>query len=121
MASPRQTSRCLSLDDSRPREARLEPSEYLARASLARSAVAMLDHHFGLPEKARDSRKRALGTRTPMAIPQDADQRWSLDFTFANGVFCDTKECACHKNRYFDANGKRSATDVRTTTIMFGK
>ena len=25
-------------------------------------------------------RKRALGTRAPMAIPQDANQRWSLDF-----------------------------------------
>lgn len=25
-------------------------------------------------------RKRALGTRVPMAIPQDANQRWSLDF-----------------------------------------
>jgi putative transposase len=28
----------------------------------------------------RSGRKRALGTRAPMAIPQDANQRWSLDF-----------------------------------------
>src|ERR1043166_8597778 len=28
----------------------------------------------------RGGRKRALGTRTPMAIPQGANQRWSLDF-----------------------------------------
>ena len=28
----------------------------------------------------RGGRKRALGTRTPMAIPQSANQRWSLDF-----------------------------------------
>lgn len=28
----------------------------------------------------RGGRKRALGTRAPMAIPQDANQRWSLDF-----------------------------------------
>ena len=28
----------------------------------------------------RDGRKRALGTRAPMAIPQGTDQRWSLDF-----------------------------------------
>jgi putative transposase len=28
----------------------------------------------------RGSRKRALGTRAPMAIPQGANQRWSLDF-----------------------------------------
>src|SRR6185312_5113498 len=28
----------------------------------------------------RGSRKRALGTRAPMALPQGANQRWSLDF-----------------------------------------
>lgn len=28
----------------------------------------------------RGGRKRALGTRTPMAIPQGPNQRWSLDF-----------------------------------------
>jgi len=33
-----------------------------------------------LTVRKRGGRKRALGTRAPMAIPQDADQRWSLDF-----------------------------------------
>ena len=28
----------------------------------------------------RGGRKRALGTRAPMTIPQDRSQRWSLDF-----------------------------------------
>ncbi len=28
----------------------------------------------------RSGRKRALGTRVPMAIPQDQNLRWSLDF-----------------------------------------
>ena len=28
----------------------------------------------------RGGRKRVLGTRAPMAIPQDPNQRWSLDF-----------------------------------------
>ena len=28
----------------------------------------------------RGGRKRALGTRAPMVIPQGANQRWSLDF-----------------------------------------
>ena len=42
------------------------------------------------------------------------------EFTFANGVFCDTKERICHKDRYFE-NGKRSATAVRSTAILFGK
>ncbi len=36
----------------------------------------------------RGGRKRALGTRAPAAVPQDRNQRWSLDFvsdTFADG------------------------------------
>ena len=33
-----------------------------------------------LQVRRRNGRKRALGTRSPMAIPQGADQRWSLDF-----------------------------------------
>ena len=34
----------------------------------------------GLQGRRRGGRKRALGTRAPMAIPQGPDQRWSLDF-----------------------------------------
>lgn len=34
----------------------------------------------GLTVRKRDSQKRALGTRAPMAIPQGPNQRWSLDF-----------------------------------------
>jgi putative transposase len=33
-----------------------------------------------LTVRKRGARKRALGTRAAMAIPQDANQRWSLDF-----------------------------------------
>lgn len=36
----------------------------------------------------RGGRKRALGTRAPMTIPQGRNQRWSLDFvsdTLASG------------------------------------
>lgn len=33
-----------------------------------------------LTVRRRGGRKRALGTRAPMAIPQDANQRWSIDF-----------------------------------------
>ena len=36
----------------------------------------------------RGGRKRALGTRAPMAVPQDRNLRWSLDFvadTLASG------------------------------------
>lgn len=33
-----------------------------------------------LTVRKRGGRKRALGTRAPVAIPQDTNQRWSLDF-----------------------------------------
>ena len=33
-----------------------------------------------LQVRRRGGRKRALGTRAPLAIPQGANQRWSLDF-----------------------------------------
>ena len=33
-----------------------------------------------LTVRKRGGRKRALGTRAPMTIPQDPNQRWSLDF-----------------------------------------
>ena len=33
-----------------------------------------------LTVRKRGGRKRALGTRAPLTIPQDANQRWSLDF-----------------------------------------
>ena len=34
----------------------------------------------GLSVRKRGGRKRALGTRAPMAVPQGANLRWSLDF-----------------------------------------
>lgn len=34
----------------------------------------------GLTVRRRGGRKRALGTRAPMAIPQGPNRRWSLDF-----------------------------------------
>ena len=34
----------------------------------------------GLKLRRRGGRKRALGTRAPMALPQGPNQRWSLDF-----------------------------------------
>ena len=41
-----------------------------------------------LQVRRRGGRKRALGTRAPMALPQGPNQRWSLDFlsdAFADG------------------------------------
>ena len=40
-----------------------------------------------LQVRRRGGRKRALGTRAPMAIPQGVNQRWSLDFV-ADALSC---------------------------------
>ena len=59
-----------------------------------------------LQVRRRGGRKRALGTRAPMTLPQGPDQRWSLDFvsdTLTDGrrfrilVVVDdfTRECLC--------------------------
>lgn len=43
-------------------------------------------------------------------------------FTFANGIYCDTKEKVCRKDRYFGADGKPSgAIDDATTQLLFGQ
>jgi putative transposase len=34
----------------------------------------------GLAVRRRRGRRRAIGTRAPLAVPQAANQRWSLDF-----------------------------------------
>jgi putative transposase len=54
---------------------------------LTREGIAMnhkklrrLYREEGLPVRRRGGRKRALGTRMPMALPQGPNQRWSLDF-----------------------------------------
>jgi putative transposase len=39
-----------------------------------------------LQVRRRSGRNRALGTRSPMAAPQRANQRWSLDFV--SDMFC---------------------------------
>jgi putative transposase len=42
-----------------------------------------------LTVRKRGGRKRALGTRAPMTIPQGGNQRWSLDF--ASDVLADVR------------------------------
>src|SRR5579863_205946 len=49
-----------------------------------------LYHEERLMVRKRGGRKRALGTRAPMAIPQDANQRWSLDFV-SDALACSRK------------------------------
>lgn len=43
-------------------------------------------------------------------------------FTFANGIYCDTKEKVCRKDRYFGADGKPSGKiDRKTTQWLFAQ
>ncbi|PTW47773.1 hypothetical protein C8N38_109130 [Rhodovulum kholense] len=43
-------------------------------------ALYRIHREEGLTVRKRGGRKRALGTRAPMAIPQGPNRRWSLDF-----------------------------------------
>ncbi len=43
-----------------------------------------------LTVRKRGGRKRALGTRAPMAIPQEPNQGWSLDFV-THSLACDRR------------------------------
>lgn len=41
-------------------------------------------------------------------------------FTFSNGIYCDTKEKVCRKDRYFGVDGKPSGEiDSKTTQWLF--
>ncbi|MCT4737200.1 YcgJ family protein [Raoultella ornithinolytica] len=43
-------------------------------------------------------------------------------FTFANGIYCDTKEKVCRRDRYFGADGKPSGKiDHKTTQWLFAQ
>jgi len=62
----------------------------LAREGMAmnRKKLLRLYREEKLAVRRRGGRKRALGTRAPMAVPLGPDQRWSLDFVsdaFTNG------------------------------------
>jgi putative transposase len=84
-----------------------------------------------LQVRRRGGRKRALGTRRPMAIPQGADQRWSLDFlsdTLTGGrrfrilaVVDDfTRECLCLVADT-SLSGARVARELDAVIVRRGK
>jgi len=54
----------------------------LAREGLAPNHKKLLRiyREEGLKVRRRGGRKRALGTRAPMTVPQEPNERWSLDF-----------------------------------------
>nr|WP_228146174.1 YcgJ family protein [Acinetobacter sp. ANC 4648] len=42
-------------------------------------------------------------------------------FTFENGIFCDTNTKTCHVDRYYNERGKHSAIAPKYTSALFGK
>lgn len=75
----------------------------------------------GLKVRRRGGRKRALGTRAPMTLPQGPNQRWSLDFV-SDAMACGwrfrilcvvddyTREClAWWRTRRSRASGSRAS------------
>ena len=59
---------------------RLHPAASGKASALNHKKLYRLYREERLTVRKRGGRKRALGTRAPMAIPQEPNQRWSLDF-----------------------------------------
>ncbi len=59
-----------------------------------------------------------LGVQKAKTLKNSGDFDRS-EFTFSNGIFCDIKEKLCRKNRYYDANGKRSRVNEKYTKVLF--
>lgn len=85
----------------------------------------------GLAVRRRRGRKRALGTRAPMTLPQAPNQRWSLDFVsdaFSDGrrfrilaVVDDfSRECLALVADT-SLSGKRVARELDALVAMRGK
>jgi putative transposase len=67
-----------------------------------------------LTVRKRGGRKRALGTRAPMAIPQEPNQRWSLDFV-SDSLACGRRFRECQDFRVWAGiMGKRESQYVAT-------
>ncbi|TCM70753.1 Fels-1 prophage protein [Acinetobacter calcoaceticus] len=45
----------------------------------------------------------------------------TTQFTFDNGVFCDSKAQMCYVDRYFDSDGKRSQKAMDYTKALFAQ
>jgi putative transposase len=58
-----------------------------ARGDRGELELYRLYREEGLTVRKRGGRKRAVGTRAPMATPQGPNQRWSLDFV-SDSLFC---------------------------------
>lgn len=62
---------------------------------------------------------RYLGKKKGVRLTAQGDFDHSA-FTFSNGVFCDSTERLCRKDRYFGVDGKRSGkVDEHYTELLY--
>jgi len=65
-----------------------------------------------LTVRKRGGRKRALGTRAPMAIPQEPNQRWSLDFV-SDALACGRRSACSTSSTIIAGNAWRASSIPR--------
>jgi putative transposase len=68
--------------------------------SMNHKKLRRLYREEGLQVRRRGGRKRALGTRAPIALPQGANQRWSLDFYNADATPFVWTKAIVHQRRF---------------------
>lgn len=99
------------------------PSLAAPQKGLKSPRAGVLCDHYLCADKAGISRElttRYLGRAAARKLFSQGDFD-ATRFTFDNGVFCDTSERSCYKDRYFDSNGKRGPVDPKATAALFGK
>ncbi|MET3244276.1 hypothetical protein ABIE53_001021 [Burkholderia sp. OAS925] len=94
-------------------------------AAIVRSPIrgVLCDRYMCANNKgiSRQLTQRYLGDRAAETLFSQGDFS-RTQFTFANGVFCDVEARVCRQDRYFDTNGKRSATiSTKYTALLFGQ
>ncbi|MGV3346201.1 YcgJ family protein [Enterobacteriaceae bacterium LUAb1] len=63
--------------------------------------------------------EKYLGKKKEQQLARQGDFDHTA-FTFSNGIFCDTKEKLCRKDRYYGEDGKHSGIiDQYTTHLLF--
>jgi putative transposase len=103
----------------------------LADRRLSSNAVRRIYREEGLSVRRRRGRKRARGSRTPMPVPLQPNQRWSLDFLLDTFGACRkfrilaVNDDCCRENLCLVADtsisGARVARELDALVRIFGK
>lgn len=63
--------------------------------------------------------KKHLGKKKAGKIESALPHITTTEFTFSNGVHCDSLVKKCYDNRYFDASGNRSEINKKFTEWLY--